>query len=1471
MSYNYCYAQFNIDAGSTNYTQNFNTLTSGTWTDNSTLTGWYTRTTATSSITSYGANTGSTTTAGLYAYGVAGINPLSDRALGFATSNAFTGTAGSGLNYMGWRLRNNTGSEIIAITVTYSGEQWRREGNTDVHTLNVDYQISTTAADIASGTWTNISSLSFASPQTGASALTLDGNASANRVATISFTITGISIASGSEIMIRWTDLNDSGNDHHLAVDDVTVNAEVAATPGPSTLIAGATAEPLSFSSLINTQGASVHNFDITIQDDGSTPSTDTDPMQISQLRFRQGTGNDITDWTQAIQGAELSDGTNTQTGTISATNITFASMPTASGQLGHIADNASKTYTLKVWLKTDVGSLKTSLDGSNLVFRVINADVTITGSQLVTSQDINSGSTNNTIAVTATVLAFAQNTTNTDINNIMSPALALSANDANGNRDLDFASNISITSTGTLNSTPQTVAAIAGLATFSIVHTATGTTLTLTASSSGFTNITSASFNINAVTNATKRNYTGASGGAWLTAGNWSSSTVPISTTVAAFAGSQTTLGINMNGTTNNGTNNQIAGAIELESAKTGDLIIGNSSTTANGTLTLSGVAVNSISNIVIRNNSSQVLTIQDISGSGDKTMGLALANATNNIIQIDGSGGITISSIISGSNPVTKQGSGSGILQLTGANTYIGLTTVSAGTLQLNRTGGTTIPTTNNVSITGGTLRVSTNQTLNNLTLSSGTLTLDAGVTLTINGTLTIEGGSIGGSGSLAYGGSGTLVYGSGGTRTIDKEWPASSGPANITIQGSTSVTLNGNRTVTTLTLSSGSILSIASNTLTINGAVSGSGTLSGSSTSDLTIGGTAGTIAFTSGARTVRNLTIGSGSNSSMSLGSALDIAPLGSITFNASGTKSLTTNGNTLTLKSNATGTAYIGNTNSATITGSITVERFISSVARRWRFLATPFSNTTFDDWKQEIFITGAGGSTNGFDATLSNQPSVFWYNESTVGNINQGWVALTNSTSSLTNQPIIAGRGYRLFIRGDRSDLGRLTGTVTSQNEVTLNLTGSMHTGNFSMPVSFTSSGDINADGWCLVGNPYPCPYDWNAFYDAGANRTNIDPRIWVLDGTNNNYLTYDASENLGGLTGGIIPSGASFWVKTTGASPSLTFTEQHKVANNNPVSMFKTVASDELFVRFRRDSITSDIWILAHRNASTTNRDSMDTPKLLGEVSISSSGVDSVLLGVDVRPLISQNDTVNLSTSAGNQSYQFMVEQVPITNGKSYYLRDKKFNSLVTLSQGLTIPIVTVASDNTSYGNRFQIIVSSNASLPVEYLFFDALKQGETVLLKWATATEKNNESFSIEHSTDMNNWQVLGVIRGTNSNQKTTYFYNHITPNNGTNYYRIKQTDINSIFSYSAIRVVLFDSNNTHAPTISPNPAKDAILCSSSVSLKHIIITDVNGKVYIQSSVPNIDISALQSGVYLVKIIDENQRTTVQKLVKQ
>ncbi len=219
---------------------------------------------------------------------------------------------------------------------------------------------------------------------------------------------------------------------------------------GTTTISAGAGTEPATISSLVTTSGTASLNFDFTITDDGSTPGTDAIATRISQLVIGQGSGNDIADWTQAIAGAELSDGTTTVSATsITATGITFGSLSNSvAGDFGYIADDGNKTYTLKIWLKTSLGgTLPADIDGKNFVFNIQNSGVTLVAGGLASSQSVSSVSTENEVTVVATTLVFTTQPAPTTINanTNFSTAAIVKARDANGNLDLNY--NAAITS----------------------------------------------------------------------------------------------------------------------------------------------------------------------------------------------------------------------------------------------------------------------------------------------------------------------------------------------------------------------------------------------------------------------------------------------------------------------------------------------------------------------------------------------------------------------------------------------------------------------------------------------------------------------------------------------------------------------------------------------------------------------------------------------------------------------------------------------------------------------------------------------------------------------------------------------------------------------------------------------------------------------------------------------------------------
>jgi DNA/RNA endonuclease G (NUC1) len=209
-------------------TENFDTLaatgTNIAWTDNSTIPGWY------STRTIYNSGTGSSATGALYSFGVAGTNPVTDRALGSIAS----GTTGP--VFQAARLTNNTGSTIASLDISYVGEQWRNGGNTTAHTLTFQYQVASpgvvTGANAPTTGWTTVPELSSTSPVTGATAATLDGNAPANRI--VKSKTLAVTVADGQEIWVRWLDPDDSGSDHGLAIDDFSVTATTAGDTAPS-------------------------------------------------------------------------------------------------------------------------------------------------------------------------------------------------------------------------------------------------------------------------------------------------------------------------------------------------------------------------------------------------------------------------------------------------------------------------------------------------------------------------------------------------------------------------------------------------------------------------------------------------------------------------------------------------------------------------------------------------------------------------------------------------------------------------------------------------------------------------------------------------------------------------------------------------------------------------------------------------------------------------------------------------------------------------------------------------------------------------------------------------------------------------------------------------------------------------------------------------------------------------------------
>ena len=224
-------AQISITGLDTPYVQDFNTLPTANilatdesappWTDNSTLEGWYAA--GEDFITRFSVRDGTNGTP-------VGTNGSAPGSLGVnnSTDRAFAPMRQNRSSYIGLRLVNDTSEIIPDFLISFTGEQWR-SNSTDPATLFFHYQVGATG--LTAGEWAAVSQLDFTSPvTTGLGAL--NGNDAANQVS-LSHTITGVNLAPGEEIWLRWANLRETANNGtYLGIDDLTVTA----IPEPGTL-----------------------------------------------------------------------------------------------------------------------------------------------------------------------------------------------------------------------------------------------------------------------------------------------------------------------------------------------------------------------------------------------------------------------------------------------------------------------------------------------------------------------------------------------------------------------------------------------------------------------------------------------------------------------------------------------------------------------------------------------------------------------------------------------------------------------------------------------------------------------------------------------------------------------------------------------------------------------------------------------------------------------------------------------------------------------------------------------------------------------------------------------------------------------------------------------------------------------------------------------------------------------------------
>jgi hypothetical protein len=513
------------------------------------------------------------------------------------------------------------------------------------------------------------------------------------------------------------------------------------------------------------------------------------------------------------------------------------------------------------------------------------------------------------------------------------------------------------------------------------------------------------------------------------------------------------------------------------------------------------------------------------------------------------------------------------------------------------------------------------------------------------------------------------------------------------NLTINANASVLVTGN----------------GAGTLQIAGTITNNGTIDAVNGTIAMLGTSAQSIpANTFNTNVIRNLTINNTAGVTLNGTTALT----GILTVTAG----QFTTGNALTLKSNAATTAMIAPVGGS-ISGTMTIERYYPA-RRAYRFVSSSVDGGSINQNWQEgapstdpvgigTDITGAGGTTNGFDVSGTNNPSLYTYD-----NVGAAWNAVTSTLS--TN--LAAGKAYRLFVRGDRTVDQTLN--ASTPTNTTLRANGTVKTGN--VVVSDLSQ---TANAYNLVGNPYQAPVNMNLVL---ADATNVNPNyyyIWDptlggippatgLTGGRGAYttVTLPSGANTGGSSNKYLQANQAVFVKTLANGPAtLTFKESHKdLLTNTTPSVYKAAQSHASISMHLFDSNSlslndtpADGLLIEFDNSYSNDKDAMDAPKFTNSDENVAILNGTSKLSVERRAAPAATDVITLFNNQYRRTNYTYVVNANQLSGVNAFLVDQYTNTTTTLNNNEeTIYNFEVNQDvaESINENRFKIVFEEAA-----------------------------------------------------------------------------------------------------------------------------------------------------------------------------
>ncbi len=213
-------------------------------------------------------------------------------------------------------------------------------------------------------------------------------------------------------------------------------------------------------------------------------------------------------------------------------------------------------------------------------------------------------------------------------------------------------------------------------------------------------------------------------------------------------------------------------------------------------------------------------------------------------------------------------------------------------------------------------------------------------------------------------------------------------------------------------------------------------------------------------------------------------------------------------------------------------------------------------------------------------------------------------------------------------------------------------------------------------------------------------------------------------------------------------------------------------------------------------------------------------------------------------------------------TTSKSNVWRSQSDCATATVAtMNLTMINIEIEGDGISYRT---VSFPYASILPVTMVGFFAEQQQQKVKLSWSTATEINNDFFTIERSSDGDQWNEIKRIKGAgNSNELRNYTAYDENAAAGTFHYRIKQTDFDGKASYSEIRTVRSTNTNKNV-SLFPIPNTGNTINITGIkdyNKSELTLLNTAGNIIFATtlSTSSVELPQLVNGIYFIRIKDK------------